>query len=293
MSDSNDILRIKDGLVRLGNALESLQARDSSQGDFVGLDKSIDFRHTSSTSVYGKGIQWSGDGPTKVLNFQTNPSRIFSSEPIDLHRDAHYSIDNAPVLSATALGPTVRSSNLRQVGILNGLTVNGDINIDSFVFYDSGMSRLGIGSEVANGQFSVASNSAEFVVQPAERSVAIGTYTSSELEIKTDNTNRITISAEGNIKLGNQGGSDTKINMYGKLGVGITQIDPEVQVDIAGGIKFAGRKFIVSGDTPNSGSYTQGDTVWNSNPTPGNVMGWVCVDSGSPGVWKSFGNISN
>ena len=44
MNDSNDILRIKDGLIRLGNAVESLQDRDSSQGDFVGLDKSIDFK---------------------------------------------------------------------------------------------------------------------------------------------------------------------------------------------------------------------------------------------------------
>lgn len=293
MSDSNDILRIKDGLVRLGNALETLQAKDSSQGDFVGLTKSIDFKHTSGNTVYGKGIQWSGDGPTKVFNYQTNPSRIFSSEIIDLRKDAHFSINNSPVLTATELGPTVKHSNLRQVGILNGLTVNGTLNIDSFIFYDGGSSRLGIGTESANGQLSVASNSAEFIVQPAERSVAIGTYSSSDLRIQTDNTDRITISAEGNIKLGNQGSSDTKINLYGKLGVGITQIDPEVQVDVAGAIKFAGRKFIVSGDTPNSGSYTQGDTIWNSNPTPGNIMGWVCVKSGSPGVWKSFGNISN
>ena len=155
------------------------------------------------------------------------------------------------------------------------------------------MSRLGIGSEAMNGQLSVGSNSAEFVVEPGERTIGIGAYTSSELRIQTDNTDRITISAEGNIKLGNQGASDTKINMYGKLGVGITSIDPEVQVDVAGAIKFAGRKFLVSGDTPNSGSYSQGDTIWNSNPTPGNVMGWVCVKSGTPGVWKAFGNISN
>jgi putative lipoic acid-binding regulatory protein len=293
MSESNDILRIKDGLIRLGYAIENLQAQDSSQGEYVGLNKSIDWKHTDGNHVYGKGLQWSGDGSTKVFNYQTNPARIFSSEVIDLHRDAHYSIDNAPVLTATSLGSTVRSSNLRQVGILNGLTVNGDINFDSFVFYDSGMSRLGIGTDAANGQLSVASNSAEFVVQPTERSVSIGTYTSSELKIQTDNTDRLKISAEGNIQLGNQGGSDTKINMYGKIGVGITQIDPEVQVDIAGAIKFAGRKFIVSGDMPTQGTYTQGDTIWNSNPTPGNVMGWVCVKTGSPGVWKSFGNISN
>ena len=293
MNDSNDILRIKDGLIRLGNAVESLQDRDSSQGDFVGLDKSIDFKQKGTNLIAGKGLQWSGDGSTKVLNYQANPSRIFSSEPIDLMKDNQYMINNAPVLSENALGPGVRSSNLREVGILNGLTVNGNINIDSFVFYDSGMSRLGIGSEAMNGQLSVGSNSAEFVVEPGERTIGIGSYTSSELRIQTDNTDRITISAEGNIQLGNQGASDTKINMYGKLGVGITQIDPEVQVDVAGAIKFAGRKFLVSQDIPNSGSYSQGDTIWNSNPTPGNVMGWVCVKSGTPGVWKSFGSISN
>ena len=242
MNDSNDILRIKDGLIRLGNAVESLQAKDSSLGNFVGLDKSIDFRQVGNTAIAGKGLQWSGDGPTKVLNFQANPSRIFSSEPIDLMKDREYMINNA-LLSENALGPGVKSSNLREVGILNGLTVNGNINIDSFVFYDSGMSRLGIGTEAMNGQLSVGSNSAEFVVEPAERTIGIGAYTASELRIQTDNTDRITISAEGNIKLGNQGGSDTKVNVYGKLGVGITQIDPEVQVDVAGAIKFAGRKF--------------------------------------------------
>ena len=68
MNDSNDILRIKDGLIRLGNAVESLQDRDSSQGDFVGLDKSIDFKQKGTNLIAGKGLQWSGDGSTKVLN---------------------------------------------------------------------------------------------------------------------------------------------------------------------------------------------------------------------------------
>ena len=193
MNDSNDILRIKDGLIRLGNAVESLQAKDSSLGNFVGLDKSIDFKQVGRTTIAGKGLQWSGDGSTKVLNFQANPSRIFSSEPIDLMKDREYMINNAPVLSENALGPGVKTSNLRQVGILNGLTVNGDINIDSFVFYDSGMSRLGIGTEAMNGQLSVGSNSAEFVVEPGERTIGIGAYTASELRLQTDNTDRITI----------------------------------------------------------------------------------------------------
>ena len=59
MNDSNDILRIKDGLIRLGNAVESLQAKDSSLGNFVGLDKSIDFKQVGRTTIAGKGLQLS------------------------------------------------------------------------------------------------------------------------------------------------------------------------------------------------------------------------------------------
>ena len=43
---------------------------------------------------------------------------------------------------------------------------------------------------------------------------------------------------------------------------------------------------------PASGSHTQGDIVFNQGATAGGVVGWICVSSGSPGTWKSFGTIS-
>lgn len=50
----------------------------------------------------------------------------------------------------------------------------------------------------------------------------------------------------------------------------------------------------VSQDTaaPTSGQWYPGDTVWNTAPSAGGVIGWVCVTAGSPGTWKSFGTIS-
>lgn len=42
---------------------------------------------------------------------------------------------------------------------------------------------------------------------------------------------------------------------------------------------------------PASGTYVQGDIVWNETPSnaAGQPIGWVCVVAGTPGTWRSFG----
>lgn len=42
---------------------------------------------------------------------------------------------------------------------------------------------------------------------------------------------------------------------------------------------------------PSSGERRKGDVVYNTNPQPGAFVGWVCIESGNPGVWKGFGKI--
>ena len=115
MSIRDDIISIKNGLVTLGDAIESLSVHASADDSVVNSTKSVNFAGSETTPIYGKGLQWSGFGNTKMLNFQSNPDRLWSSNTLDLHRDAHYSIDNTLVLSAEELGPTVRKSNLRSV----------------------------------------------------------------------------------------------------------------------------------------------------------------------------------
>ena len=43
---------------------------------------------------------------------------------------------------------------------------------------------------------------------------------------------------------------------------------------------------------PAAGTWLQGDIVWNSSPTAGGFIGWVCTTGGTPGTWKTFGAIS-
>lgn len=43
---------------------------------------------------------------------------------------------------------------------------------------------------------------------------------------------------------------------------------------------------------PTTGTWTRNTIVWNSAPSAGGVIGWVCVTAGTPGTWKSFGTIA-
>ena len=43
---------------------------------------------------------------------------------------------------------------------------------------------------------------------------------------------------------------------------------------------------------PTTGTWIVGDIVYNTAPTSGGNIGWVCTTSGTPGIWKTFGAIS-
>lgn len=42
---------------------------------------------------------------------------------------------------------------------------------------------------------------------------------------------------------------------------------------------------------PTTGNWVRGDIAWNLNPSAAGNIGWVCVTSGAPGTWKTFGTI--
>lgn len=44
-------------------------------------------------------------------------------------------------------------------------------------------------------------------------------------------------------------------------------------------------------EAPSSGTYARGDLIFNAEPSAGGTVGWVCIEAGSPGTWKAFGDI--
>ncbi|MEK9693571.1 MAG: hypothetical protein VW235_11645, partial [Rhodospirillaceae bacterium] len=113
--------------------------------------------------------------------------------------------------------------------------------------------------------------------------------TTDDLEIITDDTTRITVSAAGKIELGSES-SQTVVK--GALGVGINNPPSDTSITTAKGIRFNGTKFDTGNSAPDAGSYQKGDIVWNTDPKPTGFVGWVCVRDGTPGTWKPFGKIN-
>jgi hypothetical protein len=239
-----------------------------------------------SGNVYNKGLLWSGQGHTKQLVMQGGPDRIWSSEHIDIHQDREYKIGNETVLSRDALGTGIVTSNLRSVGTLNSLNVEGAFVVDEFLRYDPNNQQLALGAEEPNGMFTMESWDHQFVIDPSDDNQwKLGTWTTSALHIMTDDTVRLTIGANGNITV------NSKTSFVGKVGIGVKNFAEDVDLTVAGPVRMHGRKFEVSDNTPTSGTYQKGDIVWSETPRPTGYVGWVCVREGMPGEWKPFGQI--
>ena len=249
----------------------------------------VEQKHNTSIEFQGAngsldtlGVQWKGEDRTKVFSWRDRSNGFYSSDNIDLHRDASIMIDNIPALSATRLGEMIEHSNLRTVGVLENLTTVGDLNIDEgFVTWDSGSMRFSIGNEIPNGQLSVASNEAEFIVDPFFDTVKVGTYTTSDLEIVTDDTARISIKKTGGV------------NVHGKLGVNTEYVSNDVDFQVDGPIRIQQKKIQYNLNAPTQGNHNKGDITYNTEPAVGAYVGWICIEAGTPGVWKPFGKIED
>jgi hypothetical protein len=240
--------------------------------------------------IDGKGFLWSGKDYTKQFVYKDN--NIFSSENLNLANTKQFSINDVKVLDQTSLGESVVESNLRQVGRLKGLIVDGKTVINNYFVFDADSDRFGIGTEEPNAALSVAEDDVEVIIgtKDATRG-SIGTFASNDLEIVTDNTSRIYIGASGNILLGNKGASPIQVSIHGKLAIKVNTPDPDVDLHVNGAVKFNGKLQKYDNDKPNVGEYNKGDIIWNNEPNVGSYVGWICIKSGNPGMWETFGKI--
>jgi len=242
--------------------------------------------------VDGKGILWKGSGNNKQLLFVSKPDRFFISENIDLAKGKGISVNNIKLLDEKELGPTVTKSNLREIGRLNGLIVDGSVSISQYLYFDSNTNRLGLGTEEPSAAFSIAEDGVEIVIGTKNSTKGfIGTYASNSLDIITDNTSRINISAGGNITLGNSNFGPIQVSVIGTMGINVKTIDSRASLHVSGAIKFNDKLHLSGSEAPTGGSFNEGDILWNNSPQPGRFIGWVCTRAGNPGLWSGFGRI--
>ena len=120
----------------------------------------------------------------------------------------------------------------------------------------------------------------------------MGTYATNHFDIVAGNTTWISISPSGNITLGNADHEPIQLSVNGNLAIKVAVPDPNVDLHVNGPIRFHGHLHFYAKEIPLSGSYKSGDIVWNTQPSVGNPVGWVCTSSGSPGRWNPFGQIT-
>ena len=275
----------QDKLANLSNLLKDILLEDFTQAE--------EFPFIVITGdIAGKGIIWKGKGHNKQFIYAADPDRFFVSENIDLARGKGISVNNIKLIDERELGPTITKSNLREVGRLTGLIVDGSVSIGQYLMFNNDTNRLGLGTESPNAAFSVAEDGIEVVIG-TKNSVRgyIGTHASHALELVTDDTARLTIGAGGDITLGNPNVGPSKVKIVGSLGVNVSSIDSRTDLHVSGAIKFNDKLHLSGSEAPTGGAFNEGDIMWNTDPQQGRFVGWVCTRAGTPGLWSGFGRI--
>lgn len=281
----------------MSNRLEKLDQLIQLLGEIYQKDDSSNYLEgleflKFKDKIAGKGILWTGDGPTKQLIYNANPERLFSSENIDIAAGKSYKINSIDILNENELGPSVVKSNIKELGRLKGLIVDGSVSLGEHIFYDHTSDRLGVGTDQPTAALTVADQGVEIVLGAEDYNKAsIGAFNSVDLQLVTDNTARITIGAGGNIELGNRNNGPIQVTIHGTLGVNVGTPDPRTGLHVSGPIKFNDKLHLSGTSTPDGGSFNQGDIVWNEEPQQGKFIGWVCIKAGNPGLWSGFGLI--
>jgi len=211
------------------------------------------------------GLVWTDSRSNKHLLM--TDSALWSTEDINLSIGKSYKINDQLVLSETALGSGVTSSSLTELGTLNNLTVSGLSNLSTVTAQAIHTTELSVNA------------------------INLSTINSDSLSISVNNT--ISLEVNDNvISIGNAQTSARPVKVFGNLSINVNSPDASLGLQVAGNIGFAGRKFITADAEPTIGAFNKGDTCWNTEPSVGGYIGWVCIVSGTPGQWAPFGLIN-
>ncbi len=162
--------------------------------------RAVSFAGGSFADVDGKGIKWTDGRKNKSLVFRK--SKLVSDMSFSLTEEQEYQINDTSVLSFSELGPTVVKSNLKQVGTLKNLNVSGDATFGEFAVFSSDLNRLGINTENPGAAIGIRENGVDIVVGSIKNDTAIiGTTSNDNLDIITDNTTRVTVSSNGDVRV--------------------------------------------------------------------------------------------
>jgi hypothetical protein len=168
--------------------------------DVIEPGKAVSFAGNSFAEVEGKGIKWTDGRKSKTLALKK--SKLWTDLSINIADEQAYEINDSLVLSLTELGSSVTKSNLKQVGTLRSLNVSGNAVLADFAIFSSELNRLGINTETPGAAIGIRENGVDIVVGSLKNDTAVvGTTSNDHLEIVTDDTARITVTNNGDVRV--------------------------------------------------------------------------------------------
>jgi len=236
----------------------------------------LEFKTSRERGIYGQGLIWTGTGNMRQLIMMANPDRLWTTENLDLAADRSYYINGEPVLSSVGLGSSVTQSNLSKLGTLESLTVAGEATF---------MERVNASRTVINAKVIEFNDGSDFVISNSK----LHASDKMSFSVRGD---EVYYADLNEIAVGNKQNPNRPVKVFGQLTVGVNNPDPDISLAVKGNISFADKKFLTGSSAPAQGSFSKGDVCWNNNPAPDNYIGWVCVETGSPGRWLPFGSIA-
>ena len=221
-------------------------------------DKATQKQLTVNTDkvVIEKDIEVKGQINCKTLFY--NSAR---ADNLDVKKSVR--INNKEVLWEDTLGNVVTKSKLEEVGVLKELNVANTFHVAA--------NSVGINTAHPTGAFGIMKNGIEITTDVKGSTAYVGTVNSDDFSIGVGGEPTLFVSHDN------------------KIGIGVRK--PKADLDVAGPIRFQGQIHQYDDRSPTAGTYSQGDIVWNTRPTRGSVLGWVCIKSGAPGTWSAFVSI--
>lgn len=236
---------------------------------------SLEFKSTKDSSIYGKGLEWAGQDSVRKLVMVSSPDRLFTTESFDIDTDRSYYVGGRAVLSQSALGETVINSKLTTLGVLESLNVEGKTTLSGDVETTANFNAKSLTFTQGATTIKISGT---------------GVDASKEFSIKAGGDETYYADSQ-EIILGNSANTRRQVKVFGPVAIGINNPDPDVSLAVNGNISFSNKKFVTGTSAPTQGTFAKGDICWNQDPKPGSYIGWVCISSGAPGTWVSFGTI--
>jgi hypothetical protein len=190
----------------------------------------------TESDINGKGFSWAWANGVTHLMYRTG-GKVWTNGHFDTGSGGTYSIDDIQVLSSTALGPTVTSSNLTSLGNLESLIVDGNATISDFAHFNGVNNRLGLGTDEPSASINIIDNNVSIVIgSPAPGLATFGAESNNDVAIVTDNIARITVKSNGTVNIGDPVFGGGSLNVYGTLFA--TSIQTDNRIDRAHPLQF-------------------------------------------------------